>query len=81
MNKRIKKKNDIVRMNEMLIEAIELIDEYMSAYAHLIGRENHHNADDDFWSGYDKWNKSISGHRTWKSILKKNNIPKYIGKK
>ena len=81
MNKRIYKKNDTARMNVMLIKAIDLVDEYMLVYAHFVGRKNHHNANDDFWNGYDKWNKSISGRRTWKSILKKNNIPKYIDKK
>lgn len=81
MNKRIKKKNNTVRINKMLIKAMDLIDEYMIAYAHLAGRKNHLNANDDFCNGYDKWNKSISAHRTWKYIIKKNNLPKYIGYK
>lgn len=76
MNKRIKKKNDYERRNDLFCEAVRLIDDYMTIYAHLVGRENHHYADDIFWSGYDKWNKSLSGRRTWSYLLKKNNIPR-----
>jgi len=79
MNRRIKKKNNIERINIMLIKAMDLIDEYMLVYARLVGRKNHHNANDDFWNGYDKWNKSISARRTWRYIIKKDNLPKYIG--
>jgi len=81
MNKRIYKKNDAVRINKMLIEAIVLIDEYRLVYARLVGRKNLLNTNDDFWNGYDKWHKSNFGRRTWNHILKKNNIPKYIGYK
>lgn len=81
MNKRIKKKNDNARINIMLFKAMDLVDEYMLVYAHLTGRENHHNANDDFWNEYDKWNKSISARRTWKCILKRNNLTKYVGYK
>jgi hypothetical protein len=81
MNKRIYKKNNTVRINTMLIKAMDLIDEYMIVYARLTGRRNHFNANDDFWNGYDKWNKSISARRIWNYILKRNNLPKYIGYK
>lgn len=81
MNKRIKKKNDVLRINDMLIEAIILTDKYKIVYARLVGRKNLRNADIDFWNGYDKWNKSIPARRTWKYIIKRNNLPKYIGYK
>lgn len=81
MNKRIYKKNDVARMNEMLVKAIVLIDEYKLVYARLVGRKNCLNTNDDFWNGYDKWYKSNFGRRTWKYILKNNNLPKYIGYK
>jgi len=81
MNKRIKKKNNTVRINTMLIKAMDLVDEYMIVYARLTGRRNHLNANDEFWNGYDKWNKSISGRRTWKHILKKYGLSKYCGYK
>jgi hypothetical protein len=77
MNKRIKKKNDFVRINDMLIKGMDLIDDYMLIYARLTGYENCHDNDNDFWNGYDKWNKSNSGRRTWNYILKKNNLPKH----
>jgi hypothetical protein len=81
MNKRIYKKNDAVRINEMLIEAIVLIDEYRLVYARLVGRKNYLTTNDDFWNEYDRWHKSNSGRRTWNYILKRNNLPKYIGYK
>ena len=76
MNKRIKKKNDIVRMYAIMYREIDAVDKYMSTYARLVGRKDHLNANEDFWRGYDKWNKSISGHRTWAYISKKCNISK-----
>ena len=72
MNKRIKKKHNYKKKNDILWKAVGLIDEYMTVYAHLVGRENHHYADDIFWSGYDEWNKSLRGRRTWSYLLKKN---------
>ena len=81
MNKRIKKKNDFVRINDMLITAMYLTDEYVIVYAHLVGRKNCLTTNNNFWNGYDKWNKSNSGRRTWNYILKRNNLPKYIGYK
>ena len=81
MNKRIYKKNDAVRINEMLIEAIVLIDEYRLVYARLVGRKNYLTTNDDFWNEYDRWHKSNSGRRTWNYILKRNNLSKYIGYK
>lgn len=78
MNKRIKKKNDYKRKNDMLYKAIGLIDVDMTIYAHLVGRKDHHYADDAFWNGYDEWNWSLNGRRTWSFLLKKNNIPKHI---
>lgn len=76
MNKRIKKKNDIVRMNEMMAKGMDLIDDYMLVYTRLIGYKNCRDKDNDFWEGYDKWNVSHCGHRTWAYMLKKHNIPK-----
>ena len=81
MNRRIKKKKDIVRINIMLLKEIVIVDEYRLVYARLVGRKNLRNINSDFWNGYYKWNKSISGHRTWTYILKKNNLPKHICKK
>lgn len=81
MNKRIKKKNNTVRINTMLIKAMDLVDEYMIVYARLVGQKNHHNANDDFWNEYDRWNKSIPARRVWKCILKKYGLSKYCGYK
>ena len=81
MNKRIKKKNDNVRINKMLFKAMNLIDEYIIVYARLAGRKNHRINFYTDWERYDKWNKSIPARRTWKYILKTNNLPKYIGYK
>ena len=81
MNKRIKKKNDDARINIMLIKGMDLVDEYMLVYARLAGRKNHHINFYTDWERYNKWNKSIPAHRTWKYILKTNNLPKYIGYK
>lgn len=78
MNKRIKKKNDDVRINTMIIKAIDLIDEYRLVYARLMGRKNLPNINDAFWNGYYNWSKSISGHRTWNYVLRRNNLPNYI---
>ncbi len=78
MNRRIKKKKDTVRINKMLIKAIVLVDEYRLVYARLIGRKNLRNINSDFWNGYYSWNKSISGHRTWNYMLRRNNLPNYI---
>lgn len=79
MNKRIKKKNDNVRINKMLFKAMNLIDEYIIVYARLAGRKNHYINFYVDWERYNKWNKSIHARRTWKYILKTNNLPKYIG--
>ncbi len=81
MNKRIKKKNNSVRINKMLFKAMDLVDEYMLVYVRLAGRKNHHINFYVDWERYNKWNKSISGRRTWTYILKTNNLPKYIGYK
>lgn len=78
MNKRAKKKNDYKRKNNLLWESVRLVDEYMTVYAHLVGRKNHFYAGDVFWTEYAKWNKSLRGRRTWSYLLKKNNIPKNI---
>ena len=78
MNKRIKKKNDIDRINEITIKGMDLIDDYILIYKRLTGYKNCNDNDDDFWKGYDKWNKSIAARGTWTYILKKHNIPKHF---
>ena len=83
MNKRIKKKNDDNRIFDMyLVATIKLAVERADTYARL---EGYKEADDIFWryceEEYDKWTKLPRGKRCWTYILKKHNIPKYIGYK
>lgn len=83
MNKRIRKKNDNDRIFDRQLEvAIGLAVERADAYARL---EGYKEANDIFWRNceeeYDKWVKLPCGKRCWTYILKKHNIPKYIGYK
>ena len=83
MNKRIRKKNDIDRINGRIFEiAIKAGIEVADTYAHLKGYEE---SNEIFWQNceeeYDKWIKLPCGKRCWTYILKKHNIPKYIGYK
>lgn len=76
MNKRIKKKHNIDRKMKIFIKGMNLVDDHMLIYARLAGYKNCYDNDNDFWNGYDKWDKSNSGRRTWTYILKKYNILK-----
>ena len=84
MNKRIKKKNDVERLNEQIFKVtLELSRKFVEIYARFVGYDREIN--DYFWEryeeDYDKWTKSCKGKRCWTYILKKTNIPKYIGYK
>jgi len=82
MNKRIKKKNDLDRMFDKIKIVISLATKVENTYAHL---EGYKEADDIFWKNceekYDKWTKLPRAKRCGTYILKKHNIPKFIGYK
>lgn len=71
MNKRIKKKHDIERINAPFDVIDKVLAEYDYCYQNGVTKD----------ISYDNWIYTVNGKRCFSSIRKKYNVPKYIGYK